>query len=79
MMTLEVPMSDQATLHTSPLSTAFDHLRRAGKAFVNGLDLLFTAHDRVRELNRLVRCTDAQLQDRGTSREAEIARILGPR
>lgn len=53
-------------------------LRRATGTFLEVIELLFTAGARNAALQRLLRESDAQLAARGTTRDAELRRILGP-
>ncbi len=52
---------------------------RVARAVWNGMIALSELGPRMAALEQLSRMTDAQLEARGTTRMAEIERILGPR
>jgi hypothetical protein len=54
-------------------------LRRMGYIILETLTWFANAHSMINEVERLTKASDAELQARGTSRQAEIQRIFGPR
>jgi hypothetical protein len=52
-------------------------LRRFGGIVLGLLETIATAGPKSEALQRLTRLTDAQLAARGTTRDAEVRRILG--
>lgn len=68
-----------ATLATNAITTRPNTLRRAVSAFWTGLMRLSEYGPMMDEVHRLNSTSDRDLAARGTSREAEIRRIFGPR
>lgn len=54
-------------------------LRRIGSNILETLAWFANANAMIKEVERLTKLSDAELQARGTSRPAEIQRIFGPR
>jgi hypothetical protein len=67
-----------AYVHTpAPTATLGQALRRVGAVLLGAIELIATAGPKSEALRLLSRTTDRQLAARGTTRDAEVRRVLG--
>lgn len=69
--------TDFPTRRAAPLSGLLAALAAPFRGAWHGLALIAVAGPAVEALNRLTRTSDAELRARGTSRQAELRRIMG--
>lgn len=64
-------------LTPAPQATPAQALRRVGAVLLGALEMIATAGPKSEALRRLTRMSDDQLAARGTTRDAEVRRVLG--